>query len=161
MHDAKAITLMPWRSHWRPGNHIFPSAWAGKLNVHTTAIGFVGQAACERFWQFPTSGRNVITGACTWNSLGQTQGKMWPYSFHVRMTKYKMKYSLISKLKVLSLYLWNGFHFIAKTFNIDYRLKTFDNKIKQAGAELCQAQRCLVGYEIRFEQNYLSQNEFY
>ena len=32
---------------------------------------------------------------------------------------------------------------------------------KQAGAELCQAQRCLVGYEIRFEQNYFYQNEFY
>ena len=34
-------------------------------------------------------------------------------------------------------------------------------KYKRAGAELCQAQRCLVGYEIRFEQNYFYQNEFY
>ena len=35
------------------------------------------------------------------------------------------------------------------------------NKEKHVGAELCQAQRCLVGYEIRLEQNYFQQNEFY
>ena len=31
---------------------------------------------------------------------------------------------------------------------------------RQAGAELCQAQICLVGCEIRFELNYFYQNEF-
>ena len=29
---------------------------------------------------------------------------------------------------------------------------------KQAGAELCQAQKCLVGYEIRFKQTELQKH---
>ena len=32
------------------------------------------------------------------------------------------------------------------------------NKEKKAGAELCQAQRCLVGFEIGFKQNQFFQN---
>ena len=40
--------------------------------------------------------------------------------------------------------------------------KIFTKKCKkQAGVELCQAQRRLVGYEIRFKQNEFYQNEFH
>ena len=77
--DAPAITFMPPRSHWCPGDHILPCAWPYKLNVHALAITFMpGAGSCKtlhmphhrsdfNFMFRPRTNLKSVSGSVCWS----------------------------------------------------------------------------------------------